>query len=208
MIPINPEAIGDPNQTPVVYIGEENGKALGIRDSSPPSPAQHLTGQVDLEEVRKRYADFHRAIIADSAMRDAWPAIQSADDVPALLADLDAARTALAEAQRERDEERRKVEALLLGDKALQPRIWLREEVQRLKAELTDLSNLLDQTMAARDQYKRERNAAYDEDRLMRPVVEAARAMAARWRDSTMASGNGLLAAVDTYETQTGGTDG
>jgi len=30
MIPINPEAIGDPNQTPVVYLGEENGRALGI----------------------------------------------------------------------------------------------------------------------------------------------------------------------------------
>lgn len=31
MIPINPEAIGDPNQTPVVYLGEEAGKVLGIR---------------------------------------------------------------------------------------------------------------------------------------------------------------------------------
>jgi len=30
VIPINPEAIGDPNQTPVVYLGEENGKALNI----------------------------------------------------------------------------------------------------------------------------------------------------------------------------------
>jgi hypothetical protein len=30
VIPINPEAIGDPNQTPVVYLGEEAGKALGI----------------------------------------------------------------------------------------------------------------------------------------------------------------------------------
>jgi len=36
---------------------------------------------------------------------------------------------------RERDEERAKVEVLLLGDKALQSRIWLGEECQRLRAE-------------------------------------------------------------------------
>jgi len=31
MIPINPEAIGDKHATPVVSLGEEEGKALGIR---------------------------------------------------------------------------------------------------------------------------------------------------------------------------------
>lgn len=36
MIPINPEAIGDPNTTPVVYLGEEVGKALGIRQRDEP----------------------------------------------------------------------------------------------------------------------------------------------------------------------------
>lgn len=46
-------------------------------------------------------------------------------------------------------------------------------EVDRLCQERDDLSNMLDQTMAARDRYKRERNAAYDENRQRRLVVDA-----------------------------------
>lgn len=37
MIPINPEAIGDPSQTPVVYLGVEAGKALGIENRTSPT---------------------------------------------------------------------------------------------------------------------------------------------------------------------------
>ena len=99
-IPVNPDSIGDPNQTPVVYIGAEAGKALGIRDSSPPSPAQH-PGQVDLDEVRRRYARYKATWtdrMVDHAMAAACAA-DAADDVPALLADLDAAREALRQAQ-------------------------------------------------------------------------------------------------------------
>lgn len=48
IIPINPDSIGDPNQTPVVYIGDA-GEVLGIQDRS----VQHPTGQVDLDEVRR-----------------------------------------------------------------------------------------------------------------------------------------------------------
>lgn len=36
MIPINPEAIGDPDTTPVVYVGEEVGEVLGIRQRTSP----------------------------------------------------------------------------------------------------------------------------------------------------------------------------
>ena len=36
MIPINPDSIGDPNTTPVVYVGEEVGEVLGIRQRDEP----------------------------------------------------------------------------------------------------------------------------------------------------------------------------
>jgi hypothetical protein len=36
MIPINPEAIGDSRFTPVVYLGEENGRALNIPQRTAP----------------------------------------------------------------------------------------------------------------------------------------------------------------------------
>ena len=131
---------------------------------------------------------------------------------------------ALAEAQRERDEERRKVEALLLGDKALQPRIWLGEEVQRLKAERDDARRLADLTaeqVAANAQI-------LDEERALRRAAEAAvgrvRAELAffgqvaedadapaskreglrRWVDLIYAALDDDPAAVDTYETQEG----
>jgi hypothetical protein len=95
MIPINPEAIGDPNQTPVVYLGEEVGRALGIRQRAPES-----SSPLDLEAIRARYDDYCERSLNEDDVFDA--AMQCADDVSALL-------TALEEAQRERDDLRRKV---------------------------------------------------------------------------------------------------
>ena len=170
-----------------------------------PDPTTPLDPEKIAGWQRRAVAWFNANYMAESddEPTGARAAYLLAQHTPTLLA-------ALAEAQRERDEERRKVEALLLGDKALQPRIWLGEDVQRLKAELADLSNLLDQTMAARDQLRQERNAAAEESRLMRPVVEKAR----EWRHTPVAgwrSADGdemaLVAAVDTYEKQTGGTE-
>ena len=41
-IPINPEAIGDPDQTPVVYVGEELAELLGIENRPAPfEPAEN-----------------------------------------------------------------------------------------------------------------------------------------------------------------------
>jgi hypothetical protein len=58
---VNPEAIGDPNQTPVVYLGEENGKALNI----PQRPSRPGT-----EEERRREAIVAEVLAALHALED------------------------------------------------------------------------------------------------------------------------------------------
>jgi len=57
VIPINPEAIGDPNQTPVVYLGEENGKALGIRQRTEINEEALTAAHVAVEDVLIEFRD-------------------------------------------------------------------------------------------------------------------------------------------------------
>jgi hypothetical protein len=62
----------------------------------------------------------------------------------------------LAAMRAERDAERAKVEVLLLGDKALQARIWLGEECARLKAERDRLAATVERVRALADRMERE----------------------------------------------------
>jgi hypothetical protein len=59
MIPINPEAIGDPQSTPVVYLGEEVGEALGIRQR------RWVVVDATTHPVRDEWVDEQAALCAE-----------------------------------------------------------------------------------------------------------------------------------------------
>jgi hypothetical protein len=154
------------------------------------------TSPLNIEAIRERYADFHRAVLADGAMRDAWPAIQSADDVPALLA-------ALAEAQRERDDALLLVRSVVFYGTGF---IWKRPDGTDLVLDPTEVVMVL-----SVDQMTEVERLRADAER-MRPVVEAA-AVYIRTPSLDLSrphpaprEARALVEAVDTYESQTGGT--
>jgi hypothetical protein len=108
MIPINPEAIGDPNQTPVVYLGEEAGKAFGIPQRVQPDPSspldldalKALCDAADLDKYALAYVGDYIADVDSPATNAlAEPIERLLAAVPALLAALDEARRELAETE-------------------------------------------------------------------------------------------------------------
>jgi hypothetical protein len=158
-----------------------------FEDRLPTAPES--SSPLDLEAIRARYDDYCERSLNEDDVFDA--AMQCADDVPALLA-------ALEEAQRERDELRRKVadyENAITWDVtcfrcAAQLDALYADTVRRETAE---------SALAA---------SRADNDR-MRDVLEKARAVKAAIGD-TMALSDAYLAltvAVDTYESQES-TDG
>jgi hypothetical protein len=61
---VNPGAIGDRNQTPVVYLGEANGKALGIRQRTAPESSSPVDREPPEDSVvHVDYYDEHGIIL-------------------------------------------------------------------------------------------------------------------------------------------------
>lgn len=235
MIPVNPSAIGDPNQTPVVYIGDA-GKALGIPErrenvsdeirlntarpirpvaaactQSTPSPAQRPDGQtVDLDEVRRR---------VEAATPGPWDVIRDPSDEDNTII---RAVAGWFEAYGQRQYGVRYVAELAEGNPT-------EADAEFIAAARTDIPALLADLGAARQERDEARatlsiveanfREADAERELMRPVLEAARALRAQQRRDVIRYGATLddlaargeefrqvreafATAVDTYETQ------
>jgi hypothetical protein len=95
---------------------------------------RYRTGKTPLRDIGALLAEVERLTRQRDDAREARGAyLTQRED---LREQLEASRAEARRLANERDEANRKVEALLVGDKALSSRIWLAEEVARLKAEL------------------------------------------------------------------------
>jgi DNA repair exonuclease SbcCD ATPase subunit len=142
---------------------------------------------LDLEAIQARAERAHQEIsgICDGSRRWTMRVPVTEDDsdmvLSALVVDVDQLTAAnadltdrldrtlheLREVAAQRDEQRAKVEALMVGREALQSRIWLAEECRRLRGErnaaraaLADVSDLLDEARTERDELQVELDAS------------------------------------------------